>query len=112
MEEDVARGRIAESASARRRNRSGSPTCEFSWRVASTTRSIRCQRSVCGSARFDAWEWTSGKCIRSVLGATIRAINGAQECDGRSPDQVQSRVHQYRRITNLLGIDPGDNLSC
>lgn len=58
-----------------------------------------------------AWYWDN-RVPRGDFGATIRAINGAQECDGRSPDQVQSRVHQYRRITNLLGIDPGDNLSC
>lgn len=46
------------------------------------------------------------------FGETIRSINGALECDGRNPGQVQSRVDAYRRFAQLLGVDPGGNLYC
>jgi hypothetical protein len=43
---------------------------------------------------------------------TIRSINGAVECGGKNPAQVQSRVDNYQRFTTLLGVPAGDNLSC
>jgi hypothetical protein len=46
------------------------------------------------------------------FGATIRVFNGEQECDGHNPQQVRDRVDSYQRITKLLGVAPGDNLSC
>ncbi|GAB2573078.1 chitinase [Streptomyces capparidis] len=46
------------------------------------------------------------------FGETIRSINGAMECDGRNPAQVQSRVSAYQRFTQLLGVTPGGNLTC
>ncbi|NUS05882.1 MAG: chitinase [Nonomuraea sp.] len=46
------------------------------------------------------------------FGETIRSINGALECDGGNPAQVQSRVDAYRRFTQILGVAPGGNLSC
>ncbi|MFI6642585.1 glycoside hydrolase family 19 protein [Streptomyces sp. NPDC050504] len=46
------------------------------------------------------------------FGETIRSINGAQECDGRNPAQVQSRVNSYQRFTQILGTTPGANLTC
>jgi chitinase len=46
------------------------------------------------------------------FGQTIRAFNGAQECDGGNRAQVQSRVDAYRRISALLGVSPGENLYC
>lgn len=46
------------------------------------------------------------------FGETIRAINGTLECDGGNPGQVQSRIDNYKRITDLLGTTPGDNLTC
>lgn len=46
------------------------------------------------------------------FGETIRAFNGVLECDGGNPGQVQSRVSAYLRITALLGVTPGKNLSC
>ncbi len=46
------------------------------------------------------------------FGATIRSFNGALECDGRSPAQVQNRVEAYQRFTALLDVPPGDDLSC
>ncbi|GAA0432772.1 glycoside hydrolase family 19 protein [Streptomyces luteireticuli] len=46
------------------------------------------------------------------FGETIRSINGAMECNGRNPGQVQSRVASYQRFTQILGVAPGGNLSC
>ncbi|MEU5974716.1 glycoside hydrolase family 19 protein [Streptomyces sp. NPDC047315] len=43
---------------------------------------------------------------------TIRAINGALECDGGHPAQVQSRVNRYKNFTQILGVPTGSNLSC
>ncbi|WP_249997493.1 chitinase [Actinoplanes sp. M2I2] len=46
------------------------------------------------------------------FGETIRSINGAIECGGGNPGQVQSRVDSYRQFAQILGVDPGGNLSC
>ncbi|MEU9841419.1 glycoside hydrolase family 19 protein [Actinomadura sp. NPDC048032] len=46
------------------------------------------------------------------FGETIRSINGALECDGRNPAQVQSRVNAYQRFTQILGVPAGSNLTC
>ncbi|MFH7597276.1 glycoside hydrolase family 19 protein [Streptomyces racemochromogenes] len=46
------------------------------------------------------------------FGETIRSINGALECNGGNPAQVQSRVDKYRAFTGLLGVTPGDRLGC
>ncbi|MEU9338322.1 glycoside hydrolase family 19 protein [Streptomyces sp. NPDC048290] len=46
------------------------------------------------------------------FGHTIRSINGSLECDGRNPAQVQSRINNYNRFTQILGVSPGGNLSC
>ncbi|SNR36519.1 glycoside hydrolase family 19 protein [Actinomadura mexicana] len=46
------------------------------------------------------------------FGETIRSINGALECDGRNPAQVQSRVNAYQRFTQILGVSAGSNLTC
>ncbi|GHI83592.1 glycoside hydrolase family 19 protein [Streptomyces xanthophaeus] len=46
------------------------------------------------------------------FGETIRSINGALECNGGNPAQVQSRISTYQRFTQLLGVTPGNNLSC
>ncbi|GGX74722.1 glycoside hydrolase family 19 protein [Streptomyces hiroshimensis] len=46
------------------------------------------------------------------FGQTIRSINGAVECDGRNPAQVQSRVNSYQRFAQVLGVAPGGNLYC
>lgn len=46
------------------------------------------------------------------FGETIRSINGAVECNGGNPGQVQSRIDLYLNFTSLLGVDPGGNLSC
>ncbi|HCT79322.1 MAG TPA: chitinase [Micromonosporaceae bacterium] len=46
------------------------------------------------------------------FGQTIRSINGALECDGRNPAQVQSRVNNYTRFVQVLGVPAGNNLHC
>ncbi|MFE1271604.1 glycoside hydrolase family 19 protein [Streptomyces sp. NPDC058758] len=46
------------------------------------------------------------------FGQTIWAINGALECNGRNPAQVQSRVTKYQQFTQILGVPAGSNLSC
>ncbi|KAF3960468.1 hypothetical protein CMV_014824 [Castanea mollissima] len=51
------------------------------------------------------WFWMTN--VRPVvsqgLGATIRAINGAIECNGGNPSTVQARVQYYTQIvTNLV----------
>ncbi|KAI4299782.1 hypothetical protein L6164_033208 [Bauhinia variegata] len=60
------------------------------------------------------WYWMLN--VRPVIsqgfGATIRAINGAIECDGKSPSTVQARINYYTDYCSQLGVDPGSNLSC
>ncbi|QSY49857.1 MULTISPECIES: glycoside hydrolase family 19 protein [Streptomyces] len=46
------------------------------------------------------------------FGQTIRSINGAVECDGRNPAQVQSRVNSYQRFAQTVGVAPGGDLYC
>ncbi|WP_433253592.1 glycoside hydrolase family 19 protein [Streptosporangium sp. CA-135522] len=46
------------------------------------------------------------------FGETIRSINGALECNGRNPAQVQSRINAYQRFVQILGTTPGGDLSC
>jgi len=46
------------------------------------------------------------------FGETIRSINGALECNGGNPGQVQSRVNKYTQFTNMLGVSPGNNTGC
>ncbi|MEW1569638.1 glycoside hydrolase family 19 protein [Streptomyces sp. NPDC093509] len=46
------------------------------------------------------------------FGQTIRTINGALECDGKNPGQVQSRVTAYQKFTAILGVSAGSNLYC
>jgi predicted chitinase len=46
------------------------------------------------------------------FGQTVRSINGSLECDGKNPAQVQSRVNNYTRFTQILGVPTGSNLYC
>ncbi|MGY0020355.1 chitinase [Streptomyces sp. cg35] len=48
----------------------------------------------------------------SGFGETIRSINGSIECNGGNPSQVQSRIDNYKKFSQILGVDPGANLSC
>ncbi|KAL5990895.1 Endochitinase ep3 [Asimina triloba] len=62
------------------------------------------------------WYWM-GSCHSIItsgqgFGPTIRAINGALECDGGNPATVRARVQYYTNYCQQLGVDPGDNLTC
>ncbi|CAM5489414.1 Chitinase C OS=Streptomyces griseus OX=1911 GN=chiC PE=1 SV=1 [Streptomyces griseus subsp. griseus] len=46
------------------------------------------------------------------FGETIRSINGALECNGGNPAQVQSRINKFTQFTQILGTTTGPNLSC
>lgn len=46
------------------------------------------------------------------FGETIRSINGALECNGQNPAQMQDRVNLYRQFTQTLNVAPGDKLTC
>nr|WP_030902021.1 chitinase [Streptomyces sp. NRRL F-5126] len=46
------------------------------------------------------------------FGETIRSINGSIECDGGNPAEVQDRVDNYTHFAQILGVDPGADLSC
>ncbi|XP_062150260.1 endochitinase EP3-like [Alnus glutinosa] len=60
------------------------------------------------------WFWTLN--VEPVLsqgfGATIRAINGAVECNGGNSGAVQSRIQYYTQYCDQFGVSTGDNLSC
>ena len=46
------------------------------------------------------------------FGETIRTINGALECNGGNSAQVSARVERYKKLTTMMDVDPGPNLSC
>lgn len=46
------------------------------------------------------------------FGETIRTINGSIECNGGNAAQVQDRVDRYKKITKMMDVEPGSNLSC
>ena len=46
------------------------------------------------------------------FGETIRSINGDVECNGGSAEGVNSRVNFYQKFCQMLGVDPGTNLTC
>lgn len=68
------------------------------------------------SFKASLWYWMSNfhNIINSNqgFGATIRAINGALECDGQNLATVTARVNYYKAYCNQLGVDPGENLGC
>lgn len=66
------------------------------------------------SFRSALWYWTTvvQPVIGQGFGATIRAINGPQECDGVNRDAVNSRVGYFTEYCNQLGVSPGNNLPC
>ncbi|KAH9611349.1 hypothetical protein KSS87_006103 [Heliosperma pusillum] len=60
------------------------------------------------------WYWVTN--VHSVLnqgfGASIRAINGAQECNGLNQDEANDRIQLYQQYCGVFGVDSGQNLSC
>ncbi|KAG6481907.1 endochitinase EP3-like [Zingiber officinale] len=68
------------------------------------------------SFRTALWFWMNN-CHSPItsgqgFGATIRAINGDLECNGRNPTTVNARVGYYTDYCRQLGVDPGNNLTC
>ncbi|KAK6914511.1 Chitin-binding, type 1 [Dillenia turbinata] len=62
------------------------------------------------------WYWMN-HCHEIIVsgegfGETIRAINGALECDGGNTNAVNARVEYYTEYCSELGVDPGSNLYC
>ncbi|KAJ4954550.1 hypothetical protein NE237_011333 [Protea cynaroides] len=68
------------------------------------------------SFKASLWFWmnychsiiTSGK----GFGATIQAINGANECNGKNTPQMQNRVKYYKDYCTQFNVSPGDQLNC
>ncbi|XP_006652462.1 chitinase 5-like [Oryza brachyantha] len=60
------------------------------------------------------WFWMNNvhQVMPQGFGATIRAINGALECNGKNSGAVNARVNYYRDYCRQFGVDPGGNLSC
>jgi predicted chitinase len=46
------------------------------------------------------------------FGQTIWAINGSVECNGGDTAEMQDRVNDYESFTSILGVSPGNNLTC
>jgi predicted chitinase len=46
------------------------------------------------------------------FGETIRSINGAVECNGRNPAEMQDRINLYRQFSQILGVSPDDKVTC
>ncbi|KAJ1696520.1 hypothetical protein LUZ63_005032 [Rhynchospora breviuscula] len=68
------------------------------------------------SFKTAVWDWMEN--VHPLLvsgqgfGATIRSINGPLECDGKNPTTVNLRVGYYKYYCQMLGVDPGQNLTC
>ncbi|CAD6260424.1 unnamed protein product [Miscanthus lutarioriparius] len=60
------------------------------------------------------WFWMNNvhQVMPQGFGATIRAINGALECNGKNPAAVNARVGYYKDYCKQFGVDPGNNLTC
>ncbi|KAG6664569.1 hypothetical protein CIPAW_02G102100 [Carya illinoinensis] len=60
------------------------------------------------------WHWMTSvqQYVSQGFGATIKAINGDVECNGKEPAKVQSRIDKYTQYCQQFGVAPGENLSC
>ncbi|KAF8703566.1 hypothetical protein HU200_032380 [Digitaria exilis] len=60
------------------------------------------------------WFWMNNvhQVMPQGFGATIRAINGALECNGNNPAEMNDRVALYQQYCQQLGVSPGSNLTC
>lgn len=60
------------------------------------------------------WYWMSNvhDVVGQGFGATIQAINGALECGGKNPNEVNDRVNFYLDYCKRFDVSPGDNLTC
>uniref|UniRef100_A0A0D9W6M9 chitinase n=1 Tax=Leersia perrieri TaxID=77586 RepID=A0A0D9W6M9_9ORYZ len=60
------------------------------------------------------WFWMNNvhQVMPQGFGATIRAINGNLECNGKNPGAVNARINYYKDYCRQFGVDPGGNLYC
>jgi chitinase len=60
------------------------------------------------------WFWMNNvhRVVPHGFGATTRAINGALECNGNNPAQMNARMGYYKQYCQQFGVDPGNNLTC
>ncbi|KAJ9178506.1 hypothetical protein P3X46_010384 [Hevea brasiliensis] len=60
------------------------------------------------------WYWMQNvrPSVTQGFGATIKAINGAVECNGKEPAKVQARIDLYTKYCGQFGVSPGGNLQC
>ncbi|KAJ9178505.1 hypothetical protein P3X46_010383 [Hevea brasiliensis] len=60
------------------------------------------------------WYWMQNvrPSVTQGFGATIKAINGAVECNGKEPAKVQARINLYTKYCGQFGVSPGGNLQC
>ncbi|XP_020578990.1 chitinase 5 [Phalaenopsis equestris] len=60
------------------------------------------------------WFWKTNVhgVVGQGFGATIRAINGALECNGGNTSEMNDRVSIYKNYCSQFGVDPGNNLTC
>jgi chitinase len=60
------------------------------------------------------WFWTTNvqRKLTEGFGATTRAINGAVECDGKNPAQMNARISYYVDYCRQLGVKPKGSLTC
>lgn len=60
------------------------------------------------------WYWMNNvhQVVPQGFGATTRAINGDQECNGRNSGAVNARAGYYRDYCRKFGVDPGNSLTC
>ncbi|MCO5967855.1 chitinase [Actinoallomurus soli] len=83
----------------------------------------RVERDAAVAWRTGLWFWNTQRGAGTMtpheamvndrgFGATIRAVNGDLECDGKNPDQRQNRIDLYKRFAGILGVSAGRNLSC
>nr|BAC56863.1 chitinase [Dioscorea oppositifolia] len=70
------------------------------------------------SFKTSLWYWIR-KGVQYVIldpdqgfGASIRIINGGQECDGKNTAQMMARVGYYEQYCAQLGVSPGNDLTC
>ena len=62
------------------------------------------------------WFWMTNvqRVMPQGFGATIRAVNGGDECQpgGKNTAEMAARVRFYVQYCNQFGVDPGNNLYC
>ena len=61
------------------------------------------------------WYWMTNvhSVVNQGFGATIKAINGALECNGKNQDQANNRVQYYQKYCATFGVSTGPgSLTC